>query len=344
MCVLLCFHRSPGRSLTPPTFLTPPPPPQVCVLESKAPQPLSGAVDSALQVIVTQPSPCPTPALSPQIPANTANQSQVRMKPRPCVDPESVPNMNVYLLSLFFPPESSCASSKRPTSDLFHQNRRPLLPHPPHPPRPGGGVSESSSSPTYAHGPPGGAAGRLRGRHQPGRLLLSPPPRSSPDSSLASLRHHKPASPAAAAATAASGHGCCSSRCCSSSTASSYCHRFSSSVSSSSSPYSHQGGEPAVGGGAAGDGVSGGEADGGGERRRRTQVVKMAATLPSHHTSLTLSLSLSVAPPGSSADLWPGRTRDTPHHRGEPAPRLYGAWGRRSAACQHGGVQGHAHG
>ncbi|XP_062247449.1 ETS domain-containing protein Elk-1 [Platichthys flesus] len=48
-------------------------PREVCVLsESK---PLS-AGDSSLQVIVTQPSPCPTPGLSPQIPASTNSQSQ----------------------------------------------------------------------------------------------------------------------------------------------------------------------------------------------------------------------------------------------------------------------------
>lgn len=55
---------------------------QVCVLaESKPPPAAVGGVDSSLQVIVSQPSPCPTPALSPQVPANTANQSQVRMTP-----------------------------------------------------------------------------------------------------------------------------------------------------------------------------------------------------------------------------------------------------------------------
>lgn len=54
---------------------------QVCVLaESKPPPPAGGGVDSSLQVIVNQPSPCRTPALSPQVPANTANQSQVRIQ------------------------------------------------------------------------------------------------------------------------------------------------------------------------------------------------------------------------------------------------------------------------
>ncbi|KAM7405353.1 hypothetical protein PAMP_012621 [Pampus punctatissimus] len=52
-------------------------PREVCLLsESKSSSSVGGTVDSALQVIVTQPSPCPTPALSPQIPANTSSQSQ----------------------------------------------------------------------------------------------------------------------------------------------------------------------------------------------------------------------------------------------------------------------------
>lgn len=54
---------------------------QVCVLaESKPPPPAGGGVDSSLQVVVNQPSPCRTPALSPQVPANAANQSQVRIQ------------------------------------------------------------------------------------------------------------------------------------------------------------------------------------------------------------------------------------------------------------------------
>ncbi|XP_075995903.1 ETS domain-containing protein Elk-1 isoform X2 [Genypterus blacodes] len=62
---------------------------EVCVLECKS-SPLGGAVDSALQVIVTQPSPCPTPALSPQIPTSTSNQSQ-----NPPADPP-----HIYLTSV----------------------------------------------------------------------------------------------------------------------------------------------------------------------------------------------------------------------------------------------------
>ncbi|KAM9350689.1 ETS domain-containing protein Elk-1 isoform 2-T2 [Symphorus nematophorus] len=65
-------------------------PREVCVLsESKSSPSVGGAVDAALQVIVTQPSPCPTPALSPQIPANTPSQSQNPPAP-PLSDPPQI--------------------------------------------------------------------------------------------------------------------------------------------------------------------------------------------------------------------------------------------------------------
>ncbi|XP_029995777.1 ETS domain-containing protein Elk-1 [Sphaeramia orbicularis] len=70
-------------------------PREVCVIpEPKSSPSLGGAVDSALQVIVTQPSPCPTPALSPQIPANAPSQSQ-----NPSVPPLSDPPQ-IYLTSV----------------------------------------------------------------------------------------------------------------------------------------------------------------------------------------------------------------------------------------------------
>ncbi|XP_072305520.1 ETS domain-containing protein Elk-1 [Eucyclogobius newberryi] len=40
-------------------------PREVCVVPESRPVPVGGAMDTGLQVIVTQPSPCPTPALSP---------------------------------------------------------------------------------------------------------------------------------------------------------------------------------------------------------------------------------------------------------------------------------------
>lgn len=60
---------------------------QACVsAESKPPPPppAGAGVDSSRQVIVGRPpSPCPTPALSPQVPADTARRSQVRRRPPP---------------------------------------------------------------------------------------------------------------------------------------------------------------------------------------------------------------------------------------------------------------------
>ncbi|XP_059189313.1 ETS domain-containing protein Elk-3 [Centropristis striata] len=67
-------------------------PREVCVLESKSSPSAGGAVESALQVIVTQASPCATPALSPQIPAG--NQSQ-----NPAAPPLSEPPQ-IYLTSV----------------------------------------------------------------------------------------------------------------------------------------------------------------------------------------------------------------------------------------------------
>ncbi|XP_072223357.1 ETS domain-containing protein Elk-1 [Leuresthes tenuis] len=68
---------------------------EVCVLpDSKSSSPAGGGVDSALQVIVTQTSPCPTPALSPQIPANTASQSQ-NPSGAPLTDPPQIYLTNV---------------------------------------------------------------------------------------------------------------------------------------------------------------------------------------------------------------------------------------------------------
>lgn len=156
-----------------------------------------------------------------------------------------------FCLSLFFPESSS---SERPSPDLSHQRRGSVLPHPPHPPGSSGGVGESRPSPPRISGPPGAAAGRLRGSHQPRRL----PPSHPHHSSSACLRHHKPSSRSSAAA---GGHGGCASLCRRSSLCPSPCP-------SSSSPHCHQGGEPAVRGGAAGDGVSGRETGGGGERRK----------------------------------------------------------------------------
>ncbi|XP_070695194.1 ETS domain-containing protein Elk-1 [Pempheris klunzingeri] len=62
---------------------------EVCVLSDSKSPPSVGGGDSGLQVIVTQPSPCPTPALSPQIPASAAGQSQNPPAP-PLSDPPQI--------------------------------------------------------------------------------------------------------------------------------------------------------------------------------------------------------------------------------------------------------------
>ncbi|KAF0036075.1 hypothetical protein F2P81_011387 [Scophthalmus maximus] len=61
---------------------------KVCVLSESKSSSVGGAVESALQVIVTQSSPCPTPALSPQIPTNATSQSQ--NPPAPLSDPPQI--------------------------------------------------------------------------------------------------------------------------------------------------------------------------------------------------------------------------------------------------------------
>ncbi|XP_067382650.1 ETS domain-containing protein Elk-1 isoform X2 [Channa argus] len=76
--------------------------------ESKSSSSVGGAVDAALQVIVTQPSPCPTSALSPQISANPTSQSQ-----NPPVPPLSDPPQ-IYLTSVGDP------SSLTPLIPLGH--------------------------------------------------------------------------------------------------------------------------------------------------------------------------------------------------------------------------------
>ncbi|XP_041655837.1 ETS domain-containing protein Elk-3 [Cheilinus undulatus] len=132
-------------------------PREVFVLaESKRTQPAGGAVDSGLQVIVTQPSPCPTPALSPQIPTNTTSQSQNSSAP-PLSDPPQIyltsvtdPSSLTPLIPLGpvggsmspvppshvpmgpqGPPQDDCVGVANPTSFPPHPQ---AAPHPSHPP------------------------------------------------------------------------------------------------------------------------------------------------------------------------------------------------------------------
>ncbi|KAK2850928.1 hypothetical protein Q5P01_007204 [Channa striata] len=87
--------------------------------ESKSSSSVGGAVDAALQVIVTQPSPCPTPAVSPQIPANPTSQSQ--NPPVPLSDPPQI-----YLTSVGDP------SSLTPLIPLAHVGGNVSPVPPPH--------------------------------------------------------------------------------------------------------------------------------------------------------------------------------------------------------------------
>lgn len=124
---------------------------EVCVLESKGPLPLGGAVDSGLQVIVTQPSPCPTPALSPQMPVNAANQSQ-----NPPVPPLSDPPPPIYLTRISDP------SSLTPLLPLGAVGGAMSPAPPPHLPMGTqgpqqddcGGVASQGAFPGHPHPPP----------------------------------------------------------------------------------------------------------------------------------------------------------------------------------------------
>ncbi|XP_068588213.1 ETS domain-containing protein Elk-1 [Cebidichthys violaceus] len=72
---------------------------EVCVLAESIPSSsLGGPVDSSLQVIVTHPSPCVTPAPCPQLPAITTSQSQ-----NPLAPPLSEPPQ-IYLTRVGDPP------------------------------------------------------------------------------------------------------------------------------------------------------------------------------------------------------------------------------------------------
>uniref|UniRef100_A0A3Q3KB23 ETS domain-containing protein n=1 Tax=Monopterus albus TaxID=43700 RepID=A0A3Q3KB23_MONAL len=121
--------------------------------ESKSSASVGGAVDPALQVIVTQPSPCPTPALSPQIAGNTTSQSQNPPVP-PLSDPPQIyltsvgdPSSFTPLIPLgpvggsvnpippphvsLGPQQDDCGGVTTPTGFAPHP---PTAPHPAHPP------------------------------------------------------------------------------------------------------------------------------------------------------------------------------------------------------------------
>ncbi|XP_047442649.1 ETS domain-containing protein Elk-1 [Mugil cephalus] len=119
--------------------------PREVLSESISPPSVGGAVDSSLQVIVTQSSPCPTPALSPQLPATS--QSQNPPAP-PLSDPPQIyltnvgdPSSLTPLIPLGpvggavspVPPPHVPLGSQGPQQDDFHPHPH-AAPHPSHPP------------------------------------------------------------------------------------------------------------------------------------------------------------------------------------------------------------------
>ncbi|XP_069572626.1 ETS domain-containing protein Elk-1 [Brachyistius frenatus] len=112
-------------------------PREICVIsDSKSPPSVGGAVDSSLQVIVTQTSPCPTPALSPQITANTGSQSQ-NPPAAPLTDPPQIYLTNVGGPSSLIPlgPVGGAMSPVPPPPHVSLQddcNPASFTPHHPH--------------------------------------------------------------------------------------------------------------------------------------------------------------------------------------------------------------------
>ncbi|KAK5864165.1 hypothetical protein PBY51_001126 [Eleginops maclovinus] len=128
---------------------------EVCVISESPPR----SMDSALQVIVTQPSPCATPALSPQIPTCTNSQSQNPPAP-PLNDPPQI-----YLTSVGDP------SSLTPLIPISGSSPVP----PPHISMASHGqdecgvVTSQASYPPQPHSAP-------HPNHQPVFVIINPPP------------------------------------------------------------------------------------------------------------------------------------------------------------------------
>ncbi|KAM4571709.1 ETS domain-containing protein Elk-1 [Fundulus diaphanus] len=137
---------------------------EVCLVpENQTSGSVGGAGDPALQVIVTQTSPCATPALSPQIPANPSSQSQ---------NPPGAP--------LSDPPQIYLTNVGDPSS------LTPLLPL-----APAGGLGGSVPAPHMSVGPQvpqqddcGGAPLPQTGPHPPHPVFViinpSPPQQQAP--------------------------------------------------------------------------------------------------------------------------------------------------------------------
>ncbi|KAG7521444.1 ETS domain-containing protein Elk-3-like [Solea senegalensis] len=101
-------------------------PREVSVLPGSKSSSVGAAVDSSLQVMVTQSSPCPTPVLSPEIPANASSQSQ---NP-PVSDPPQI-----YLTSVGDPSSlTPLIPLQAPVGDSLTPPQEPAS-HPNHPPQ-----------------------------------------------------------------------------------------------------------------------------------------------------------------------------------------------------------------
>ncbi|XP_034027753.1 ETS domain-containing protein Elk-1 isoform X2 [Thalassophryne amazonica] len=168
---------------------------EVCVVsESKSSQSVGGAVDTALQVVATQPSPCPTPALSPQVPPTNTSQSQ-----NPPAPPLSEPPQ-IYLTSTG---DSASISPLIPLGPVGG----PVGPVPPHHVPVGaqasqqddcGMVANPSAFPPYSHAAP------LSTHPPPVFVIINPSPQQElcqqPDVAAAPPPDPHPPGPAAAVA------------------------------------------------------------------------------------------------------------------------------------------------
>ncbi|KAM9343462.1 ETS domain-containing protein Elk-1 [Pholidichthys leucotaenia] len=124
---------------------------EVCVLpESKSSASVGAAGDAALQVIVTQTSSCPTPALSPQIPANTTSQSQ-NSPPATLSDPS-----HIYLTKVNDPSSLTPLLPLGPIGGTVSPVPPPHVSVGPQVPQQddGGGVTNPTSIPSHPHAPP----------------------------------------------------------------------------------------------------------------------------------------------------------------------------------------------
>ncbi|XP_074537305.1 ETS domain-containing protein Elk-1 isoform X1 [Halichoeres trimaculatus] len=141
-------------------------PREVVVLESKGPPSVGGAVDPALQVIVTQPSPCPTPAVSPQIPASSTSQSQNPPLP-PLSDPPQI-----YLTSVGDPSSLTPLIPLGPVGGSMSPVPPPHVPLGPQGPQQDscGGVPSPASFPPHPHAAPHPS------HPPPVFVIINPPP------------------------------------------------------------------------------------------------------------------------------------------------------------------------